>query len=286
MTEFDEKNAHAHKPRKKPNPQKIVRKVKSTAIAAKEAVDEKIQEIDVEELVCSAMRLPGAKVNRSEYLKKQLRKYYPESMVEEAIRTNPAKAGVTKKGIENLAKETINFETNQVTAVSTLAGMPGGLAMAATIPADTVQYFVSMIRAAQKLVYLYGYPEMETGSDVLDDGSLNELMIFLGVMFGVQGAEVALKKLAAVMATTVEKQLVRKALTKTTVYPIVKKIAKVIGVKMTKEVFAKGVGKAVPVVGGVVSGGLTFATFKPCCKRLQKELEKNLISDIEYMGWD
>lgn len=286
MTEFDEKNAHAHKPRKKPNPQKIVRKVKSTVVSAKEAVDERIQAIDVEQLVRDAMTLPGAKVNRSEYLKKQLRKYYPESMVEEAVRTNPIKAGVKKSGIEMIAKETINFETNQVSAVSALAGMPGGLVIAATMTADTIQYFVSMIRTAQKLAYLYGYPEMEIGSDVLDDGAMNELMIFLGVMFGVQGAEVALKKLAAVMAVNVEKQLARKALMKTTIYPIVKRMAKIIGVQMTKEIFAKGVSKTVPVVGGVVSGGLTFVTFKPCCKRLQKELEKNLISDIEYLGWD
>jgi len=46
------------------------------------------------------------------------------------------------------------------------------------------------------------------------------------------------------------------------------------GVKMTKDVFAKGVSKAVPVVGGVVSGGLTYATFKPMAKRLQKYLIK------------
>lgn len=33
-----------------------------------------------------------------------------------------------------------------------------------------------------------------------------------------------------------------------------------IGVKVTKDSFAKGVSKVIPVVGGVVSGGLTFAS--------------------------
>jgi hypothetical protein len=41
---------------------------------------------------------------------------------------------------------------------------------------------------------------------------------------------------------------------------------------MTTQTFAKGVSKLVPVVGGVINGGLTFTTFKPCSYRLKKEL--------------
>lgn len=273
----------------KPDIQKIkdtAVKAKDTAVKAKDAVADKIEEINVEEIIAQAMKLPGAKIDRAVYLNKQLRKYYPDTMVADAIKTTPAQAGITMAGIKNLARDTIRYETNKVTAISTVAGLPGGLAMLGTIPADTAQYFVFLMRTAQKLAYLYGYPDLNNADDVLDDAVLNELLIFLGVMFGVQGAEVALKKLAVMMAAHVEKQLLKKALTKGVVYPIVKKIAKAIGVKMTREVFAKGVGKTVPVVGGVVSGGLTYATFKPCCYRLQKELEKNFISDVEYKDWD
>ena len=39
---------------------------------------------------------------------------------------------------------------------------------------------------------------------------------------------------------------------------------------MTKEVFAGFFKKAIPVVGGVVGGGLTFVSFKPCCDKLRK----------------
>lgn len=261
-------------------------KVKDTTLKAKDAVEDKIEEIDVKEIIAQAIKLPGAKIDRASYLNKQLRKYYPDTMVADAIRTTPAKAGITLTGIENLAKDTIRYETNKVTAISAVAGIPGGFAMLGTIPADTAQYFVFLIRAAQKLAYLYGYPDINNPDDVLDDAVMNELLIFLGVMFGVQGANVALKTLTKVIAQNLPKKLAQKALTKGTIYPLVKSIAKAIGVKMTKEIFAKGVGKAVPVVGGVVSGGLTFATFKPCCYRLQKELEKNFISDVEYKEWD
>ena len=252
---------------------------------AKDSVANKIEEINVEEIVAMAMKLPGAKIDRTAYLSKQLCKYYPEITVINAVNTSPAMAGIPLTAIETLAKDTIKYETNKVTAVSTVAGIPGGLAMFGTIPADTAQYFVFMIRAAQKLAYLYGYPEIEIADDTLDDAVMNELLIFLGVMLGVQSANIALKSLTTIIAQSLPKKLLQKALTKGTVYPIVKSIAKTIGVKMTKEIFAKGVGKTVPVIGGVVSGGLTFATFKPCCYRLQKELEKNFISDAAYMDY-
>ena len=91
-------------------------------------------------------------------------------------------------------------------------------------------------------------------------------------MFGVNAASAAITKIANTAAIQAEKSLVQKALTKGTIYPIVKKIANIIGVKMTKSIFAKGVGKIIPVVGAVVSGGITFIGFRPMAKRLQKYL--------------
>lgn len=41
---------------------------------------------------------------------------------------------------------------------------------------------------------------------------------------------------------------------------------------MTKKLFANGVAKAIPVVGAVLSGGLSLGTFLPMSKRLQKHL--------------
>ena len=41
---------------------------------------------------------------------------------------------------------------------------------------------------------------------------------------------------------------------------------------MTKKLFASGIAKAIPVVGAVLSGGLTLGTFLPMSKRLQKYL--------------
>ena len=70
------------------------------------------------------------------------------------------------------------------------------------------------------------------------------------------------------------KTIPQKALTKTLWYPILEKVLKIFGVSLTKGGLAKGMGKVIPILGGVLSGGLTFATMKPMGERLQKELSK------------
>jgi hypothetical protein len=101
-------------------------------------------------------------------------------------------------------------------------------------------------------------------------------------MFGVNAANVVIAKIAKSAAIQAEIKLVQMALTKGTIYPIVKKIAKLIGVKMTKQIFAKSVGKLIPVVGAVVSGGVTFVGFKPMAKRLQKYLITLPMSSVDF----
>lgn len=41
---------------------------------------------------------------------------------------------------------------------------------------------------------------------------------------------------------------------------------------MTKDVFAKGVSKVIPIIGGVISGGVTLATYAPMCLKLKDYL--------------
>lgn len=75
------------------------------------------------------------------------------------------------------------------------------------------------------------------------------------------GANNALKAVAKALGSGVQKQLMKKALTKGTIYPVVKNIAKWFGVRMTKEVFAGFFKHAIPVIGGVIGGGLTYISF-------------------------
>jgi hypothetical protein len=236
-----------------------------------------------EKVLHSAIELPGIKINRGSFLRKELSKYFDEYVVEKAIATNPAQAGLSIKNLDRIAKTCINYETAKVTSISAAAGIPGGIAMTVTVPADIAQFFGHIIRVLQKLVYLYGWPEMFHGdADEIDDETSNQLTLFIGVMFGVNAANAAIAKIANSAAIKAEKTLVQKALTKGTIYPIVQKVAKLIGVKMTKQIFAKGVGKIIPVVGAVFSGGITYIGFRPMAKRLQKYLITLPIASSEF----
>lgn len=96
----------------------------------------------------------------------------------------------------------------------------------------------------------------------------------IGVMSGVQAAESAVAKISASLATRAVKQLPRTPLTKGAIYPIVKSVARVLGIQMTKEIFANGVRKVIPFVGGVASGALSYVIFRPMTTRLLKHLDR------------
>ncbi len=57
---------------------------------------------------------------------------------------------------------------------------------------------------------------------------------------------------------------------------MVKEISKWFGVKMTKSIFTGFFKKAIPVAGGVLSGGITYMSFKPCCDKLQVVLRDTI----------
>ena len=67
-----------------------------------------------------------------------------------------------------------------------------------------------------------------------------------------------------------------KALTKTVWYPVVKKVAAMLGQKITRQTVGSAVTKVVPVLGGVVAGTLTYATFRPMGQRLTDVFVNNL----------
>ncbi len=239
-------------------------------------------ELTFENTLMTAMRMPGVKINRATFLKKELSKDCPEDVVAEAIKTNPANAGISKDIINNVSIQVINYETSKVTALSVAASLPGGLAAVPATAADLASYFSFVLRILQELAYLYGFSQFDFKEDDIDSETLNVILIFMGVMFGVQGAAAALKEFAQTFEKHLSKTIAQKALTKGTLYPIIKKIAAKVGVRMTKQIFADTVASAVPVIGGVASGGLTFAMFRPGCMRLRKHLMTYNLCDPNF----
>lgn len=233
-------------------------------------------------VLSTAIKIPGVRINRTSFLRNTLSKYYLEDVVKIAVESNPAKAGITPEELNKIARSCINYETNKVAAISAAAGMPGGFGMAATIPADLTQYFAHIIRILQKLIYLYGWKDIFTVDEEIDDETLSLLTIFIGVMFGVQAANKLLVKISLLAAVRANKVLASKPLTKGVIYPIVKRIAVIITGKMNKKMFASGVSKIIPYIGALTSGGLTYIAFRPMCYRLKNHLESLPIASVDF----
>lgn len=259
-------------------------KIKNAVVSALDANGD--GNLDIQDIIIRAIRVPGVHIKRDAFLRKELSKNNPPSVIEDAIARTPALAGVPAKQIDKIADEVIKFERTCVSGISAALGVPGGAAMAATIPADIIQYYGYTLRAVQKLLYLYGFPEIDSDEEglSLDSETINRIILCLGVMNKVAGANNAVKGIAQAFAKGVEKQLMNKALTKGAIFPFIRAILKWFGVNLTKKVFVETVKNAIPVVGGVVGGGITFVAFKPCCERLKEVLTDTYLSNPNHIS--
>lgn len=237
--------------------------------------------VDIYDIVIMGLKVPAVRINREDFLRKELLKNYSQEVIDDAVKYNPAHAGITVNEIDKIADQVIELERRNVSGISAVLGVPGGIAMAAAIPADIAQYYAFMLRAIQKLLYLYGWPDLciDNNAANIDSETMNTIIICFGVMYGVNGANVALRILSKKLAEGVEKKILAAALTKGTFYPMVKKIASYFAVHMNKEVFAGFFKNSIPVVGSVIGGGITYLSFKPCCDKLKKTLQHTLLSD-------
>ena len=236
----------------------------------------------LEDIITKTIQIPGVKVNRKQFLAEQFAS--KANNLEEILDKGPIEAGIKREDIKLLSKKLILTRTSQSSIASFVAGIPGGLAMAATIPADTLQFFGMTLRLAQELSYLYGAQDLWKDGTIDDEKLKNQLILYCGVMFGVSGAVSGVRVLSTQLSKTALKKIPQKALTKTFWYPILKKIASFIGVSLTKKTYAQGVSKAVPVIGGVISGGINFASMMPMANKLNDTLEKATFdySDEEF----
>lgn len=230
------------------------------------------KEVTLEGVITTSIKMPGVKVNRDKFLAET---FATESVaIQDVLDLGPVQAGVSRDKLSLIANKLILKRTSQSSAASFVAGIPGGLAMAATIPADVMQFFGMALRLAQELSYLYGADDLWENGTVNEDKIQSQLILYCGVMFGVSGAVSGVRVLSTQIAKTTLKKLPQKALTKTFWYPIVKSIGKAVGIKVTKNTVAKGVSKVIPIIGGVISGTLNFASMIPMANRLLEVLDK------------
>jgi hypothetical protein len=223
----------------------------------------------------TALLLPGAKVDRKAFLQRALSKHVTEKVLQSAIDTSPAEAGVSKNTIRRIATANIKWHRAGVSSVSFASGLPGGWWIAGTVPADLTQFFWHSLVMLQKLAYLYGWPELfsEDSELELDHETLLILTVFVGAMLGAESAAKVLGDIAERAAAQVLKRLPRETLTKWGLNGLAREVAKRTGIKLTEDSFARYLSRIVPILGGIISGTVTWISFSMMTSRLAAHLE-------------
>lgn len=244
---------------------------------SKSATKKATSEVSFEKIVTNSLKIPGVKVNRTDFLREMFKDELED--IDTIIDVGPVAAGCSQETLNYMANKMILKRTSESSIASFAAGIPGGLAMAATIPLDTLQFYGMALRLAQEITYLYGAKDIWKDGKVDSDLVRGQLILYCGVMFGVSGAAAGLRLISAQLAKQIGESLAKQALTKTIWYPIIKQIGKSLGVNITKGVVSKSATKIVPVLGGVLSGGLTFLSMRPMGVRLVNVLNE---ANFEY----
>lgn len=223
-------------------------------------------------VITSAMSLPIVKVNRDDWLYTQLNKHCPLEQAAQAVADRPAQAGVPIEVIDKIADSVIRRHVGIASSASFATGIPGGWAMAATIPADLAQFYGVALSLTQKLAYLYGWPDLTNEEGHFDEDTETRIILFLGIMLGAAHASQATTYLSQQIAKESLRRIPRYAMTKHGTYNIAKRVLALVGFKLTKQGLARGVAKFVPIVGGVASGGITAVGMSTMAGNLKRHL--------------
>lgn len=230
------------------------------------------------ETIAVLAKLPVVRVDREEFLKKQ----FKDSEYLDQILENGPQSVYTPESLRKKADKIITSSAISTSLTSFAAGLPSNPAvMVAAGGADVVQYFGFALNMAQQLAYLFGDDNLFSDDmDQLSEKTQIRIIAYLSAMLGVSGSATLVSSVSKMSSATIGKRVAAKALTKTVWYPLLKKSLAAIGVKITKQTVERVVTKAVPVIGGAVSGGITYVTFRPMGKRFADMLVKRAKGEL------
>ncbi len=158
---------------------------------------------------------------------------------------------------QTAAKSFINYQIAKCTTSGFVTGLGGLITLPVAVPANIANVMYVQIRMIACLAYMGGY---DVNSDqvqtmvyaCLAGIAMDQVLKKVGVQVGVKFATAMVKKIPGTVLT---------------------KINQKVGFRLLTKFGTKGVvnlGKAVPLVGGVISGGLDFAETKIIANRAYK----------------
>lgn len=230
-----------------------------------------------------ALQVPYVKIDRKDFLRDAFSNYCTEEQLAQIIEKNP-RAILELRLLDVVANNVIKVAQKEVTLISSVSGLPGNpLAATGLAIVDMGQYVGFCLNISQKLAYIYGYPDL-INDGKLTQNSVNILTPMLGVMFGIAQASKLMPHISKALAIQVAKRLPTIAFGHAAWYIFVKQVAKWIGIRMSKPLFAKTASHMIPIVGSILSGTITYVAFGPSANKLAKQLrsDSEFFKDVEH----
>ena len=138
------------------------------------------------------VKLPVVKVNREKFLVEKFSKELDKKDIAKLLEQGPPSL-LPQETLDRVARSCIKDNVLRASGTSVLAGLPGGILMALTIPTDVAQFYAFSLKLAQELGYIYGFNDLWASRNDLSEEAKNTLLLYLGVMLGVNGAGALLR---------------------------------------------------------------------------------------------
>lgn len=142
------------------------------------------------------------------------------------------------------------------------------------ITKDWAQFYWQMIVVAQKLAYIYGWPDLSDDEGELKEDAERMLTLFIGTAYEVYDAPPALSEVAIMAAMRWTKKLPAMPLMNMALDPVVKRVGEQLSAKIPND---KTVVTEIPIIGSIISKKL----FQQKVNRLKKELMYAVFPDTK-----
>ncbi len=224
-------------------------------------------------LLQNAMKLPKIQLDRASWYTKVLSPYVSEQTLGRALTTSPARAGIEHPTLSQVAQATLRAHRRGVTTLSLVTGLPGGVALAGALPADLAQFLWHLIQVAQKLTALYGWPPLFVSPKSLTADETLLLTVFLAQMFGSERADKLLQEIQQSYRDE-SGPLPRDPIASYHLKEEAQYMYEWMGINAAREGLTKTLARVVPVLGGLLSGGLSYLAFTKMGQRLHTLLKR------------
>lgn len=223
--------------------------------------------------------MPEVRIDRETFLMEELTFCCPQEMAEQAVRLTPALAGVPKRKVDRIARNSVGYESNKVTTLTFSAGLHAGMSMLGMVPADVTRYMAHALRIVQKLAYLYGWDLTLPAEGEMEEDTAAVVTLFFGVMLDVDGAADALRTIAEGASGRVTAQMVSRQIADHGIRFTIRQMTRTLSELLPREVYGRRISRFIPIIGAADLGGLTYVTYKPMADRMRR-----FLSSLKWEG--